>query len=105
MTPAFGGLLRKGIDVDAPLADARGGFQGFDQPRALDAGEADPVLDHFEGIAAPRMYTGVALALEELLNLAFREVLRHRDGKRDDDPRIAGGAGALRQVGGDAVRR
>ena len=72
------------------LSDTQRRFQRLDHPGAFRGGKAQAVLDHFEAVIHARMNPRVALALQQLQDFGFGEVLRDIHRKRNDETGIAG---------------
>ena len=100
-TGAFG----EGIDVDAALADAQSGFEGFHDSRPVACTHAQTVLHDFEQVLLLGVDARVALALEELFHLLDGKVFRHRYRERNDERRGRAVTSACQQIRNNRVRR
>ena len=83
-------LVRKRMHVHPTMTGAQRGLQRFRDPRRLRAAHSQAILHDVQHPAATGVNARVALRLEQLDDLVFREVVRNRDRKRDHQPRIAG---------------
>ena len=89
------GLAR--LHAHAAPAYAQRGFERIDDPGAIHAAKAKPVLHHFELRGTPRMDPAVALLLQQAEHLGIGEILRYLDRERHHEARIAKHVGSFLQ--------
>ena len=95
-------VLVQRVDGDTAPAVVQGLLQRLDQAVAAVVLKPQPVLDHLQPVAPAFQHPGIALALQQVADFVFREVVRDGDLEGDHGPAPAG---ARHQPGEDAVRR
>ena len=93
------------MHADTPATELERRFERVDEPGAIGAAEAQPVLNDLEHAATPRVHTRIALLGEQVEDLGLAEVVGHFHGKGHDHARVASRLGARRHLGGDALGR
>ena len=93
------------IHIHLPLPDFQRRLQRLDHARLPDGGKTQPVLHHLQLAVAARVDAGITLTLQQLLDLGFGEILRHRHRESDDQARVARVYRARGQCGMDRLRR
>jgi hypothetical protein len=108
--PGRAGRVGRRVDVDvhASAAESQGALDGIDAAGAVRGVPTEAVGHNVQDPAVAAwplsMYPRVALRLESRADLAFAEVLRHPDGKREDEAGIQIPCPVL-QAGEDRRRR
>ena len=92
------------IDIDAALPVAQRRLQRVACARGLGRADAKAILHDLQQGVLACMQAGVALALEQLGDFGFGEILRHRYREGDGEPRLVERRRARRKVGENAGR-